>query len=170
MTARRRIEDPWGSVFNTPIECGLRATTLLLALYPLACDVQRLVQYDYLIVHSGDVEGGPGSIHPATPHRAGELMVRRSLLEKGLQFMAQKQIVERVFNHEGIAYKAGEYATVFFDSFESSYVKELRDRANWVVSRFQHIDDEGLSRYMRDHWATWGSEFVHESILYSVEE
>lgn len=170
MTSKWKNEDPWAAVFNTPIECGLRSSILLLAIYPQECDIQRLVQYDYLIVHSGDVEGGPESIHPATPHRAGELLVRRSLVEKGLEFMTQKQIVERMFSGGGIAYKAGEYAAVFIGSFESRYVQDLRDRANWVVQRFESMNDDGLSQYMREHWSSWGSEFVHESILYSAEE
>ncbi len=170
MIAKWRIEDPWASVFNTPIECGLRTSILLLATYPRTCDLQRLVQYDYLVVHSGDVEEGPASIHPATPHRAGELLVRRSLVEKGLEFMIQKQIVERVFDAGGIAYRAGEYAAVFIGAFESRYVQDLRDRAGWVVQRFQHMDYDELSHYMREHWSSWGSEFVHESILYGVEE
>jgi hypothetical protein len=170
MTTKQQIEDPWASVFNTPIECGLRSSALLMAIYPQTCDIQRLVQYDYLIVHSGDVEGGPQSIHPATPHRAGELLVRRSLVERGLEFMTVKQIVEKVFTALGITYRAGEYAAVFLDSFESRYVQELRNRANWVAGRFQDMVDQELSVYMREQWSTWGSEFVHESILYGVEE
>ena len=84
--------------------------------------------------------------------------------------MAQKQIVEKVFDSRGIAYKAGEYAAIFLDSLESRYVQELRDRAKWVVTRFQDMDDDAISQYMRDHWSSWGSEFIHESIPYTAEE
>jgi hypothetical protein len=84
--------------------------------------------------------------------------------------MTQKQIVERVFNTRGIAYRAGEYAAVFAGSFQSNYVKALRDRANWVIDRFQNTDDDELSRFMREQWSSWGSEFIHESILYGAEE
>lgn len=163
------LDDPWASVFNTPIECGLRAAALLLALYPDFCDIQRLVQYDYLVVHSGDVENGPESIHPATPHRGGELLVRRSLIERGLDFMTVKQIVDRVYTSRGIAYQAGEYASVFVGGFASLYVAALRDRAAWVVQRFGKASDEELTAYMRSKWASWGSEFVYESILFDVE-
>ena len=157
-------------VFNTPLESGLRSAALLLAAYPATCDIQRLVQYDYLIVHSGDVAGGPPSMHPATPHRSGELLVRRSLVESGLELMTQKQVVESTFTQVGIAYLAGEYAVLFLQSLTASYVRELRDRAEWVVARFQNVSDPNLQEYMRTNWSTWGSEFVEESVLDSGGE
>jgi hypothetical protein len=161
--------DPWSTVFNTPLECGLRSATLLLAAYPATCDLQRLVQYDYLVVHSGDVEDGPPSIHPATPNRSGELLVRRSLVEDGLAFMSHKQVVEPQFSEGGIAYKAGEYAAVFIDALSSEYARTLRERAAWVIARFQSVPDEDLSDYMRSRWSSWGSEFVSESLMTMAE-
>ncbi len=161
--------DPWAFVFNTPLECGLRSAALLLAAYPSACDVQRLVQYDYLLVHSGDVEGGPPSVHPATPNRSGELLVRRSLIEQGLEFMIRKVVIEKAFTGHGIGYRAGEYASVFLDSLTSDYVRKLRERADWVVGRFQNMPDIELSEYMRERWSKWGAEFVQESLFDGVD-
>ena len=48
-------------LFNTPLECGLRLLFLLNACYPKRGDLQRLISYDYLMVHSGDVGDGPAS-------------------------------------------------------------------------------------------------------------
>jgi hypothetical protein len=155
----------WPLVFNSPLECGLRSTALLLSAYPRVCDLQRLVQYDYLIVHSGDVDGGPPSIHPATPHRSGELMVRRSLVEQGLDFMARRLVVERTFAGHGIGYIAGEYGAVFFEALTTEYAQRLRERAEWVVNRFQQLPDEELGEYMRSRWSLWGTEFVRESLF-----
>lgn len=50
--------------FNTPIESGLRLLFVLDEAKGEVFDLQRLVSYDYLLVHSGDVEGGPVSLHP----------------------------------------------------------------------------------------------------------
>jgi len=161
--------DPWEYVFNTPLECGLRSVAILLAAYPQACDLQRLVQYDYLVVHSGDVEDGPPSIHPPTPHRSGELLVRRALVEHGLDFMASRMVIEKRFTADGIVYAAGEYAVVLLDSLTSTYVREMRERATWAVGRFQEMPDDQLSGYMRDHWSTWGSEFVRESLFSGMD-
>jgi hypothetical protein len=166
----QRLENSWGLVFNSPLECGLRSAALLLACFPCSCDLQRLVQYDYLVVHSGDVDGGPPSIHPPTPHRSGELLVRRSLIEKGLEFMAQRMVVERIFTGGGVGYMAGEYAVVFLDSLTTEYVTKLRERAAWVASRFEKMTDEELGSYMRTKWSQWGSEFVHEALLDEANE
>ena len=40
--------------FNSPLEAGLRSTAILEAAYPERYDLQRLVQLDYLVVHSAD--------------------------------------------------------------------------------------------------------------------
>lgn len=155
----------WDGVFNTPLECGLRSSVLLLAAYPSVLDVQRLTQYDYLLVHSGDVEGGPRSIHPATPQRSGELIVRRALIEAGLEFMISRRVVDRTYTTHGIGYQAGEYSVLFVESLESNYTKELRDRAKWIMGRFQSIADDEFGVFMRNRWSKWGAEFLFESLL-----
>ncbi len=169
MSDTGRAGDPREVVFNTPVECGLRSAALLLAAYPRVCDLQRLVQYDYLVVHSGDVEGGPESIHPDTPHRSGELLVRRSLVEQGLEFMTRRLVVERTFTGHGVGYVAGEYAAVFLGALTSEYTAKLRGRAEWVVTRFQDMPDEAFAEYMRSRWSRWGAEFVREALLDTVE-
>lgn len=136
-----------------------------MAAYPEGFDLQRLVQYDYLVVHSGDVENGPPSIHPATPHRSGELLVRRSLIANGLDFMIAKAIVVKVYTAFGVRYVAGEYAALFFGALESEYVRKLRDRSEWVVANFRERSDDDLTAYMQAHWSQWGSEFDRESLL-----
>jgi hypothetical protein len=169
MTDRPSKGDPWEVVFNTPLETGLRSAYLLLAASPARCDIQRLVQYDYLVVHSGDVDGGPESIHPATPHRSGELLVRRKLVEQGLEFMARRLVVERDFTADGITYRAGEYAVLFLDALTSKYAAQLRARAEWVVKRFSGMSDQELADYMRERWSRWGSEFVWDALLGEAE-
>jgi hypothetical protein len=167
--SERQSANPWGFVFNTPLECGLRSAALLLAAYPAAYDLQRLVQYDYLLVHTGDVDGGPESMHPATPHRSGELLVRRSLVEQGLEFMIRKMVVEKTFTGHGIGYKAGEYAFEFIDSLTTDYAMKLKSRAEWVIDRFKDVSDIELSEFMWSRWTKWGAEFVKES-LFELEE
>lgn len=170
MTRETPPTDPWAYVFNTPLETGLRSAALLLAAYPQGCDIQRLVQYDYLIVHSEDVEGGPPSIHPATPHRAGELLVRRKLVEQGLEFMARRLVVEKQFDEAGgIIYRAGEYAILFMGALTSNYATKLQRRAEWVVGRFQGMSDEELADYMRSRWSQWGAEFVWSVLVDPTE-
>ncbi|MFO1080284.1 MAG: ABC-three component system middle component 2 [Reyranellaceae bacterium] len=53
LTAPRRL-----ATFNGPLEAGVRAVSVLGAAYPRAFDLQRLVAFDYLLVHTADI-GGP---------------------------------------------------------------------------------------------------------------
>ena len=79
--------------FNTPIESGLRSLIILAEGAPWFYDLQRLVYYDYLLVHSGDVLNGPQSLHPSLPHRSGEILVRRMIVESGLNLMFSKKLI-----------------------------------------------------------------------------
>lgn len=47
------------SPFNGPVEIGLRALCVLTTAFPAAYALQRLVIFDYFLVHSDDIEGGP---------------------------------------------------------------------------------------------------------------
>ena len=81
---------PEVQTFNSPIETGVRALILLAESYPDQLDLQRLLEFDYILVHTTDVDGPP-SIHPALPLRSGELLVRRHLIERGLMLMMSRR-------------------------------------------------------------------------------
>jgi len=170
MTRWSEASESWRVAFNSPLECGLRTAVVLASAYPQRLDLQRLVHYDYLLVHSGDVEGGPPSLHPATPHRSGELLVRRPLIELGITLMMSKSVIECEFSRSGIQYMAGEWSVAFLDALESNYVAHLRLRADWVIDRFSSQDEQQLNEYMRSNWSNWGAEFEYESLVRSHEE
>ena len=86
--------------FNSPIETGVRALILLAESYPDQLDLQRILEFDYIMVHTGDVDGPP-SIHPALPLRSGELMVRRQFIERGLMLMISRGLVGRTRHPTG---------------------------------------------------------------------
>lgn len=156
-------------VFNSPLECGLRAVILLVEAFPLTLDVQRLVQCDYLLVHSGDVDGPP-SLHPATPHRSGELLVKRPLVEAGLQLMMKKSIIECSYSSAGIRYTAGNWALSFLAAIDQPYSRELRDRARWLHARFGRMTDDGLRGFMSERWSQWGAEFELQAFIQDEDE
>ena len=79
----------------------------LVAAHPEPFDLERLVEMDYLVVHSGDADG-PDSLHAPLPMRAGELLVRRGLIEKGLLLMMSRSLVQRIPAKKGFNYLAGE--------------------------------------------------------------
>lgn len=159
----------WTTAFNSPIECGLRSTVLLAECFPQMIDLQRLVNYDYLLVHSGDVDGGPESIHPATPHRSGELLVRRPMVEAGIKLLMSKSVIECQMTVSGMLYVAGEWSVAFLDSIETEYGDQLKDRAKWVVSRFSDLSDAALALFIRENWSHWGAEFEFQSLVRESE-
>jgi hypothetical protein len=160
----------WTTPFNTPLECGVRSTILLAEIYPIRLDIQRLLHYDYILVHSGDVEGGPPSLHPPTPHRSGELLVRRPLIEKGIMMMMSRSVIECEYTSSGIVYCLGEWGVFFIDSLQSAYTVQMRERAKWVASYFDSYSDEEMTEFVRARWSEWGSEFEFESIVRGDEE
>ena len=72
------------ATFNSAVEVGRRSLSVLTTADPSSYSLQRLVVFDYLLVHSDDMPGGPTGLHPQTPHRGGEILVRRGVLQNGL--------------------------------------------------------------------------------------
>jgi hypothetical protein len=155
------------NIFNSALECGLRVLVLLEAASPSMYDLQRLVFYDYLLVHSGDVSNGPDSIHPATPLRSGEALVRRHWVERGLLLMASRQLINRHFSPEGLLYQASPLAGPFLTYMQQPYTLLLRERATWVDSTFRSYSDSDLTQFFRSNIGRWGGEFIREG---QVEE
>ena len=144
--------------FNSPIETGMRALILLAASYPTQLDLQRLLEYDYMMVHTGDVDGPP-SIHPALPLRSGELLVRRQLIERGLMLMISRGLVSRHAMPNGFMYQAEDDAGPFLDVLTAEYLNNLKDRAEWVVHRFRDMSDQQIRSMLTRVYDQWSREF-----------
>lgn len=155
--------------FNTPIESGLRLLFALDQAGERSFDLQRLVSYDYLLVHSGDVEDGPASLHPAVPFRGSELLVKRELVRAGLDAMFAKELLEKRFEPTGICYRATALTGAFLKLLISSYASALRTRAEWVVTRFADYSDAELESYMTANVGRWGAEFERLTIIKELE-
>lgn len=155
--------------FNGPVEIGLRALCVLITAFPAAYALRRLVVFDYFLVHSDDIEGGPEGLHPQTPHRGGEILVRRGVLQDGLTLYESRGLIERVYKDGGIFFAATDKSADFLDTLSTEYLKSLRERADWVVGRFGLLDDAEVDAMVRDHIGTWGAEFAMESVLWTEE-
>lgn len=144
--------------FNSPLETGVRALVILVAIYPKSLDLQRLVDFDYLVVHSADVDG-PESLHPPLPMRAGELLVRRNIIQSGILLMMSRGFVMRVSTDTGIEYVASDTAMPFVNNFVNSYLKTLQDRADWVVARFGEMSGDSLQAVTAHFFDKWTTQF-----------
>lgn len=150
------VRDP--SPFNSALETGVRALVILVEAYPAAYDLQRLLYFDYLVVHSQDADG-PESLHPNTPLRNGELLVRRGVIERGLLLLVSRGLVERHADIDGISYRASDEAAPFLDCLQASYSQALRARAQWVVDQFGSLGDGVLKSYFDARFERWTREF-----------
>jgi hypothetical protein len=146
------------SPFNSALETGVRTLAILVASYPRAHDLGRLVQYDYLAVHSADADGPP-SLHPPLPLRSGELLVRRGLIESGLRLMMSRSLVRRELQPQGLLYRAEDAAGAFLDNIQADYVKELRKRSEWVASTFDELNANELDAVVKRLFEAWTTEF-----------
>lgn len=157
------------SPFNSPVESGLRALVLLYSLFPTAASLQRLVVLDYLLIHSDDVPDGPAGLHPRTPYRSGELLVRSDTLHRGIILYMSRGLINDLYLGSGLAYAATERTASFLDVLTSEYVASLRDRAEWVKTRFSTLTDDQLEGYVKEHLGQWGAEFEMDSVLWSED-
>lgn len=155
--------------FNSPVEIGLRALAILNESFPVGYSLQRLIIFDYLVVHSDDIPSGPLGLHPQTPHRGGELLVRRSVLEEGLLLYQSRGLLERRYTSQGMFFAATDRSAAFLDALDSGYLEQLRDTAAWLVSEFGALDDDELNDFTGEHIGDWGAEFAMESVLHIQE-
>jgi len=153
--------------FNGPLEIGLRTIVILNDAFPDAYSLQKLIFFDYLVVHSDDIDGGPTALHPKTPHRSGELLVRRDTIQKGLYLFMRRNLVERRFENTGILYAATDYTNAFLDTLRSEYTHDLKERAAWLVGHLGSKTDAQMETFVDSNLDKWGAEFETESLQWS---
>lgn len=155
-------------LFNTPLECGFRLVIILDAVSGQP-DLQRLVSYDYLLVHSGDVDGGPASLHPAVPFRGTELLVKRELVRQSLDYMFSRELLEKRMSSTGIIYCGTALTHAFAQLLKSGYASELKVRAAWLSRKFGNMSDSELTAFMSANIGRWGAEFERLTSLRTLE-
>lgn len=147
--------------FNSTLETGIRALVVLEAFHPRRCDLLEMTWLDHLVVHTGDLDGQdvPESLHPDLPNRAGELLVRRQLVEKSLQLMQQVHLVEVYETEEGIAFGASEDAPSYLDLLQTPYSLALKERAGWMAERFAGLKTDEIRALIETRIGRWTADF-----------
>jgi ABC-three component (ABC-3C) system Middle Component 2 len=153
------------SPFNSSLESGVRSVIILNSLFPKSIDLHRLVDFDYLIVHSGDVQG-PKSLHAPLPMRAGELLVRKNIIEKGLLLMMSRGMLNRVPTESGIEYIASEKTNSFVCNFESPYLIKLIERAEWISDQFGESSNDELKEIIKGFFDKWTTQFQPKNVSF----
>lgn len=152
---------PKGSdLFNSPLEAGIRAVTVLEMVRPLEMDLAEMVLLDHVLVHSADL-GGPPSLHPDVPGRKGELLVRRSLVEASLNLMQRFHLIDRRVSDDGLAYRATDEAAAYVELLESDYSERLKTCAGWVRDEIGVGGKQAFLERVRSQLGEWTAAFIH---------
>jgi hypothetical protein len=155
-------------LFNEPIEYGFR-TLFVLNASKASADLHRLVAYDYLLVHSGDVSEDVPSLHPAVPFRGTEWLVKREFMLAGLDLMYSRQLLERQSTKHGFFFIGTRMTAAFIDLLSTDYASSLKVRARWVSKHFGDMSDENLHAFMTRNVGRWGAEFERLSALRDLD-
>ena len=146
-------------IFNSALETGIRTVCILSVDISNKFDLQQLLAFDHLVVHTGDVENAPSSLHPNILQRNGELLVRRPLVEDGLILMEHKRLIRKLITNDGFYYSATDLAYAFIESLTNKYIEELHKRAEWAVTMYNDYGDSLFSEIFNTAFDRWRNEF-----------
>jgi hypothetical protein len=150
-------------LFNSPIEIGLRVLFILYKFSPQTLNIDKLIYFDYFLIHSSDIDKSQQSLHPKYPFRSTEVIIKRELLNLSLKLLIAKQLIEVVFEENGITYKTTKIGQKFIEFMESDYAKEIAEKSEWLHSTFKDYPDIKLLEIVNSNIEKWGSEFNNES-------
>lgn len=152
---------------NSPLELGLRTLIVLTVSFPRELDVDRLVLLDYCLLHSEDL-GGPPSVLPALSTRGGELGIKRSVLEHGIQVMSRAGLIDVVVSTRGLSYRASEAAAPFLRLVHSPLLVRLTQVAEWAISDFGDLPAPDIRERIRMISNQWSEQWTEDS--YAIGE
>ncbi|MEP5339442.1 MAG: ABC-three component system middle component 2 [Algibacter sp.] len=153
---KRKIE-----LFNSDVEVGMRAL-LIINNVKGSIDLDRLLVYDYLCLHTYDF-GGPESLHPAIPNRNVELVIKSERISKGLRLLITKELINVRLLKKGIYYSKNKLTNSFLNYVKSSYRYDYEIRVKWVLDNFSSLSDNKLKLFVEENMGKWVNEFSTET-------
>lgn len=144
------------SPFNSEIELGLRALTILVSSYPRTYTLHDLVVLDYFLVHSKDLsEKSEESLHPNVPFRSGELLIKQDKLKTGLHLYMHKGLIQLNLTDGGFKYSASDSSRYFLDLLSNQYTINLEKKAKWLSIAITKITDKELKKIIDKNLTEW---------------
>ncbi|MCB4791971.1 MAG: hypothetical protein LHV68_08795 [Elusimicrobia bacterium] len=149
--------------FNSPLETGLRLLYIFKNSKKRFIDLQRLIYYHYILVHSSDIPDAPfESLHPEMPNRSCEIVIGRKIIQKGIDILLSKGLICVKYSKTGIKYNSNTNTSLFLSNLNANYSKELDKRARWICEVFDSMQDHKLNAFMQGNLGKWGAEFSRE--------
>jgi hypothetical protein len=150
--------DEFGELFNSRLEAGIRAVVVLEFLRPETADLSDMVLFDHVVVHTHDL-GGPPSLHADLPERKGELLVRRRLVEAGLELMRRCHLVEQDSVQDGLVWRTSDDAASYVELLETAYSTRLKACAAWLGQEVRNRTKAGFKAFVRQELGDWREAF-----------
>lgn len=144
--------------FNGPLETGLRLLSILVSAYPNKYDNNQLLMLDFMVIHTEDFNG-PKSLHPKNIYRSSEFLVRKKIMQQGLDLMMSRGFIHQCIDKPGIYYQAGDAAELFLNILSSSYIKKLRHCSEWVVAHYKDLNTDEINKLTNSISDQWINEF-----------
>ena len=96
---------------------------------------------------------------PRLPNRAGELLVRRQLVERSLRMMQKVHLVEVFETEGGIEFAASEAAPSYLELLQAPYSVALKTRARWMAEQFAELSTAEIRTIIDNRIGRWTAEF-----------
>ena len=152
--------------FNSEIELGLRALTILVSSYPKAYKLHDLVVSDYFLVHSKDLsDESEESLHPKVPFRSGELLIKRDKLKTGLHLYMHKGLIKLNLTDGGFEYSASDSSRYFLDLLSNNYTMSLTKKADWLNENLKKFTENELNKIINQNLKSWHFDTFSETNL-----
>lgn len=119
------------TLLNSALEASLRLLVALDVEAPQAHTLDELLVFDHITMHSDDF-GGPDSLHPALPLRAGDLGARREQIRSGVELLAHRGLATLDITPSALVISAGKNSSALVATLHSSYLQKYEERAQWV--------------------------------------
>lgn len=148
-------------IFNSPEEVGVRIL-FILSICNKKMSSQRIMYYDYFVLHLNDIDSMYDSLHPDNPNHSSEIAVKRDIINKSLQRMISKGLLDIKYMKTGIYYQKNNITDVFLEMFGNGYVDKLKQHINVVCEKFEKYSDGQIYRYIDKSIGSWSGEFEKE--------
>ncbi|MBY0098706.1 ABC-three component system middle component 2 [Mesobacillus maritimus] len=152
-------------LYNSPLEVALRTLVLLNNASADTFDIDRLIIFDYIVLHAKDLDERQKNLHPSLPFRSSEIIIRRKLIIEGLEMLVSRGLVNITHNQDGIFYQSNKTTKLFLELLNSNYSIKLRNLSEWALSNYGMLSTQQLVSLVNDGIQLWGSEFEYEALV-----
>ena len=154
-------------LYNSPHEVGVRIL-FILDLCGKMMSKQRIMYYDYFVLHLKDLDNTKKSLHPDNPNHSSEIAIKHELITNGLDLILAKGLVDVKYSKTGIYYCCNSITHSFVELFQNDYVSELKQNIFVVDNFFSRYSDKQIYAYINQNIEKWTGEFENNSLVEDV--